>query len=323
MRASARRYLPGTLVSVACLVALFWIVDVGALRRIGEQFDPVYAGVFVALCFAIQLIAAERWRRLLGRQIHYRDALAATVLGFGGNMVLPARGGDLARVYYSARLGPMALHKPLSRLVLEKVLDLLAAFLFGGAGLLWLARSSPEDDRLETAAWPVLAAAVLLPVLIASGSRLLGQRLQDRVPRFARPVVAQLEEGLVDFREASRTTALGVPAVLTGATWLLIYPICFWAAGRMVGVDLGFAELQVLMLAATVGYAIPAAPSAIGTLHASLLSAFALMGRHHDEGISYAIALHSGFFIVFLVAAAALFPLLSGRGAMFRENAET
>jgi hypothetical protein len=57
------------------------------------------------------------------------------------------------------------------------------------------------------------------------------------------------------------------------------------------------ADAMVLLFAAALGLAIPAAPSGLGTFHAAIVSAFAILGRSPAEGLVLAVAIHGIFFV--------------------------
>jgi hypothetical protein len=81
--------------------------------------------------------------------------------------------------------------------------------------------------------------------------------------------------------------------------WLLVHPYAHQAVAGMIGSDLGYREALVLVFIGALRLSVPAAPSGLGTFHASIVSGFLLLGRDAGAGLIFAVAVHGLFFIVF------------------------
>lgn len=98
----SRRLLIASCISLIAAIFLVRAVDWQEsikIFRAGVSPRPLF--IFAIMAFAIILIYGYRWRLLLDRQIQHKTSLVASTLCLGGNMFLPARGGDLLRVHYS------------------------------------------------------------------------------------------------------------------------------------------------------------------------------------------------------------------------------
>ena len=80
---------------------------------------------------------------------------------------------------------------------------------------------------------------------------------------------------------------------------------------------------MVLLFAAALGLAIPAAPSGIGTFHAAVVSAFVLLGRPASEGLVVAVAIHGVFFIGYCASGAVALAIASHQLGPLRVRGET
>ena len=87
----------------------------------------------------------------------------------------------------------------------------------------------------------------------------------------------------------------------------MVYATAYMIVSHMVDVPLTYLEALVLLLAAAVGLAIPAAPSGLGTFHAAVASGFVLLGRPLSEGVLVATAIHASFFFAYLIPAAIIY----------------
>jgi hypothetical protein len=89
---------------------------------------------------------------------------------------------------------------------------------------------------------------------------------------------------------------------------MALYVSAYLAIAAFVGIPLSAADAMVLLFAAALGLAIPAAPSGIGTFHAAIVSAFALLGRPPSEGLVLAVAIHGVFLVSFCLIGALALP---------------
>src|SRR6185295_1038879 len=72
------------------------------------------------------------------------------------------------------------------------------------------------------------------------------------------------------------------PALILYATFL-----------KFVGVEVLVSSCLILILFASLGVALPSAPSGLGVFHASIASAFELLGYSIEVGLFYATILHA------------------------------
>src|SRR4029450_11196858 len=97
------------------------------------------------------------------------------------------------------------------------------------------------------------------------------------------------------------------PALLTMALWLVAYSMSYILDAGFVGVNLSYAASLLLLFAGALGLMVPAAPSGIGTFHASVVSAFLLLERSASEGLLVATVIHLLFFVAYVAPAALLY----------------
>lgn len=124
-------------------------------------------------------------------------------------------------------------------------------------------------------------------------------KLLKRVPLLSGILPASLGQTFVDARELFRPLNIFLAAFATTFLWFLSYPLAYFLAGRLLGADLPYSHLVVITIAGALGVALPAVPSGLGVLHASLISAFLLLGRSAADGLAYATTVHLLWFLVF------------------------
>jgi uncharacterized protein (TIRG00374 family) len=88
------------------------------------------------LCHLLKLLAATRaWRNIIadaypGERVRWRPLFGAFVAGVGVNAILPARGGDVVKLYLAKRSIPSSTYTTLaSTLLVQSIFDIVAASL--------------------------------------------------------------------------------------------------------------------------------------------------------------------------------------------------
>jgi glycosyltransferase 2 family protein len=221
-------------------------------------------------------VRAERWRVLLHDQdvtASRADVYGLTLVGFFGNNVLPARGGDVFRVLLLAPrtitprtgaskrtlVGTLLAERLLDVVVLGTLFVVLALTIAGGNGL-------PNGDTLLVA----LAVAAVLLAIAAIALHLLHRRgLLARLRDFVRPMLAST----VNLRGRHGALMLGMTAViwlLEGGVWSAVGVA---ANTGMSGLD-GFYVLALASMFAL----IPSGPGYAGTVDAATVIGIKAVG---------------------------------------------
>lgn len=302
------------LISFALLVALYLT---GGFDALGDVWGRIHWGLlaaFLVLTLATVGLFGWRWQILLDRRLALPQALRVTAIGLGANMVLPARGGDLIRVYQSHTLGSIGGHLVLARLFVEKVLDLVIIAVAGACALLPLGQYAVAEVILG----PLLLLTLLVAITFRTGLHGPAKQLVRRA--FAAVRLGHLYENhlarfLREFRDAFADGRSGPLLGLTCLLWVALYPALYWTGAAMVGVPLDYASALVLLLAGALSMAIPAAPSGLGTFHAAVAGGFLLLGRPLSEGVLFATVVHAAT-VVGLLAPALIAYVVSGPGRL-------
>ena len=191
-----------------------------------------------------------------------RRLFAAPVIGIAGNLLLPARLGDFARVLVLRRHNQVPATRSLLASWSAQLFDLLAvAAILAGAGVLGHALA-PMPALLS-----VLGAVVLLWVLLWIAHRWprLAERVEALLPAALR---RRLGDTLVNARQG--LTFLGSPrtvgAVLlyTGTVWTCD-TAGMWLGLRAFGIGVSLAVAAVLVAAIGLSFVLPLTPGNMGT----------------------------------------------------------
>jgi uncharacterized protein (TIRG00374 family) len=249
---------------------------------------------------------AFRWRYLFPPGAEPPGLVAANMIGYMANNVLPLRAGELVRVYVAARRlttrPGTALGGNLwlagATLIVERILDSLTLVLILAVLVLFIA----VPPALQYAAVAVLAvdaavAAILLAVAIRPGrTRRHLARLVGRWPRVdvhAERIFDTVERGLEGIRARSHLLPL---ISWTAVAWLLP-AFGAWALLRAVHLDLPPLAGWTVVTFVGFGISIPSAPGYIGVWHAAAVLALSMFGVTQATALGYAILYHASQFV--------------------------
>jgi uncharacterized membrane protein YbhN (UPF0104 family) len=292
------RRLAGPLLSAVSLAAVVW----WALRQPSPRW-PTGTGSLMLVVLAVVVYAGvsavrgARWYMILRRAgipASMVDAQALIVVGYMGNTVLPARGGELLRMFFLGRRTGCSRITILGTIIAERLLDalallvmlmvLLAIVTVGGVGN----SSSPAD----------LAIAAAIVVLVGALVLLVAWRMA-RAGRF---------HGLSG-RVASLTLAtrnlLSAQGLLLG---LLTVPIwlgegfIYWLVGAALHLHLDFAQGCFLVVLSSLVAIIPAAPGYAGTYDAAIQIGLGALGVHGGRAISFGLLVRLVIFVPITLA---------------------
>jgi glycosyltransferase 2 family protein len=293
----ARRLL-GPAVSVISLAAVVW----WALHQPAPHW-PSGAGSLMLIVLAVVVYAGVsgvrgvRWHAILRRAgipASMVDAQALIVVGYMGNTVLPARGGELLRMFFLGRRTGCSRVTILGTILAERLLDVLALLVMlvvllaivtaGGVGSSW----SPSDLALAAAAVGLAGALVLLGAWrMAHAGRFRG--LSGRV---------------VSLTLATRNllSAQGLLlALLTIPIWLG-EGFVYWLVGAALHLQLDFAQGCFLVVLSSLVAIIPAAPGYAGTYDAAIQLGLGALGVHGGRAISFGLLVRLVIFVPITVA---------------------
>jgi uncharacterized protein (TIRG00374 family) len=241
---------------------------------------------------------AKRWHYFFPPGSAPPGLLAATMIGYMVNNVLPLRAGEVARVYVVARRWAGGFWTTLATLVAERILDGLT--IVSLLAVLILLVPVPEYLRWGAAvmlAIDIAAAAMLATLAIAPA---VAQRALDRIirrwPALQRRAVVAVER-FVRGLEGVRSPAHAAPLVAWTVIVWCTAALPAWTTLRAVGLELSWVAPWAVLAFVGVGIAVPSAPGFVGVYHGAAMLALGMFGVSRSEGFGYALLLHAAQFV--------------------------
>nr|MBC7245594.1 flippase-like domain-containing protein [Chloroflexota bacterium] len=261
-----------------------------------SQSDLRYLAL--ALCAMLGNIACKtlRWQWLFypqGQHFSRRNLLMALLLGQLGNILLPTRLGDLARIWVLSQGQRIALSLSLLTVVAEKAMDsvmmlLVLAILLPFVPLLpWLSKTH------------LVLAGALIILLVALVWLAVQESLRQRLMRAMRrlrlgPVANWAERAMDAIVHLRKLQAWPVQLrlwALSAAIWLLSGLVNHFAF-RAVRLNLPFAAGLLLAVTEISGTNVAYAPAALGVYHSICILTLSLFGVRFAPALSAALLLY-------------------------------
>lgn len=288
-----RQLLAGIVFSLLCLWLAVRGADLDEVKRaLATARYDVLAWTLVPTMgsFAIR---AWRWRYLLRpvRTVRFAPLFSATMIGFFGNNVLPARLGELLRAYVVGQRGGFSRAAALASIVVERVFDtflLLAVF----AGVL-LSHRLPHG----IGGWGISLIVLTFPVyallwffrrrsepFLALLERWIPVGRREQALQFAKNFRIGL--GVLEDREGM-AMSLALSALMWGCLSLVV-SLCFFS----LGLDLPPAAAFVVLVVMAVGTMAPSAPGFVGTLQYAATVGLAVYDVDASRALSFSVLYH-------------------------------
>jgi glycosyltransferase 2 family protein len=282
---SRRLRLAGIAISAISIVGVVWWATTQPApvlpSGVGEWSALIAA---IAIYGLATLVRGERWLSLLrrsGARPSRADAQALTVVGFMGNNVFPARGGDAMRVVLMAPRSDTSMRTVIGTLVAERLLDVVVLFgLFVLLAYVVLGDvDAPSAARLAIVAGVAVLLVALVVIFLTAGRR--HPRIR-RLVDYVAPITVATRELRGSYGASMVLLTIAIWALETGT---------YWAVAASVGLDINPLEAAYLVALASIFVIIPAGPGYIGTLDAAIVFGVSAIGGSGSETVSFLLAL--------------------------------
>jgi uncharacterized membrane protein YbhN (UPF0104 family) len=302
-RGGARLQWLGLAVSLLSVAGVVWWAtkqQAPQLPSTGKELAALLGAI--ALYALATVVRAERWQRLLEdeRATPARvDTYALTCVGYMGNNILPARGGDVIRALLMAPRANTSIRTVIGTLLAERLLDiavLVVIFVVVGYGLLGEVGGGKVEIILLAAAGVAIAAAIAY----------FAVRRNEKMMAFVAPMLSST----LGLRRAHHgLLLLGMTLVIWGieaGVWM--------SAGAAVGFGMTPIEGLYIVALASVFSMIPSGPAYAGTQDAAAILGIKALGGTGAQAVAYIVMLR--FIIVVPITLVGLVLLAARYGGL-------
>jgi uncharacterized membrane protein YbhN (UPF0104 family) len=286
------------------LLLAIWVVPIAgvvwwATKQRAPSFPDSFGGIMalvgaLALYVVATLMRSERWVHILWRSdvdATRGDAYALVPVGYMGNNVLPARGGELLRTFLLGGRVRATKRTILGTILAERVLDAVAL------GVILVVLAAGLLRRLPKPNEALVLLGVALVVLGVLGAAVAYLRYRERLLFVLR--------ALAPMAAPSRQLVSRFGLVLLGVSLLIwcVEASVYMAVGHAVGIGLSLRDGLAVVAFTNAAALIPAAPGYIGTYDAAVIFAVhAVSSAAKSSVLSYLLLLRFVLFIPITVA---------------------
>jgi uncharacterized membrane protein YbhN (UPF0104 family) len=307
-RRRRRRDLLGLLISAVSLAGVVWWGLEQQTPRFPSSPEDLFLLVLAVAFYAVAtLVRGWRWHVILRQSgiAHSRaDAYALTTVGYMGNTVLPARGGEILRVLLLGERTDARRREILGSIVAERALD-AAALIVLFVLLTWTQVAGAPVGQTPAAIAVALVAAATLVLLFY-----IWLRRRGRLERFASIV----RPFLLASRRMVGKRGFGL-LVITISVWV-IEGVIFWLIGHSLDLDVNLLEGLFLVVLTSFFLIVPAAPGYLGTFDAALIFGLKALDIRGGEAVAYVVLVRFVLFVPITIAGLVL--MLTRYGGLSR-----
>jgi uncharacterized protein (TIRG00374 family) len=313
------RLLAGLALSAVCILLAVRGVSLQGLRDalLVTRWEWVACAIVVVVTGTI--LKAIRWRALFYPQkVGLARAWAVFMIGQMLNAVLPARAGEIGRIYFIGEDEGISRAKALSTVVVEKIVDLVMLALAYLVAVVWITTTA-----LGLPDWLRYAGASLLPLAVLALSGLLlfayaGRPTWHFLRRLTNPLPvhwqargdAAVEQALSGFEVLRRRRT----SVQVWGLSILIWVLAAWTNAllfRAFQLPLSPWVALFLLVVLMSGVALPPLPGNIGVIPYLCQLVLSLFGINRETALVYGVVLQMVAYLPLVVL---------GSGCLLREN---
>ncbi len=283
----------------------------GVLSR--ANFLLVVAGVFIVL-INVGTLALRWWVMLLRKwdSFEYGFLLSGIYLGQMFNILVPARLGELARVYFvGEKLEETTKSRLFGSVMLEKVIDVIS---FGGALLILIAAMAlpawiTEPGR--TLLWLSGIALIGVIVLALWGRQLLAwiTPLVKKLPtKYSERLAGILERALSGF-DSMRDWKRLFPIWFLSFISLCLSALTNYLILQSLHILVPFSAALFVLIVLQVGSAPPSAPGKLGVFHYLTVLALSAYQVERGTALAYSVLLYVTALVPKILVGAGVFVL--------------
>jgi uncharacterized membrane protein YbhN (UPF0104 family) len=251
-------------ISVITIYALYrWLKGQGGEIDLPSGREAV---IYIVLGVAVYLLSfvmrGLRWRMLLsevGVKAPLHETTGLLTVGYAANTLLPARAGDVVRVFLMAQRTQAKPSLMVSTLIAERLLDVMVLATTFVVTSLIFAGGLPTGGKAVAAV--ILCAVAVIGLLVVRWAI-----RSDHIPPGVRGI---LRDASLAVRQLRGSKHLAQAAGLTTAAWTLEACVYLLSA-HAVGIHLNLGSAAYVLSTAAMFTLIPSGPGFVGTMDSAL-----------------------------------------------------
>lgn len=285
-------------IGVLLLIILIWRIDFSDTFALLRKISLPLFALVILLNIPQVFIKSYRWRGLLHAQKIPYGILPAFLSYFGSifiGLLTPGRLGELIKSLHVSQDCNVSKSRALSSVLVDRLFDLYALLLVGGAAL--LSRSRSLGNMIALAESAVL---LILPLVILLNGSLFHwlEKLAAKLGKWGRALFAP-ESWLVELRTALKELSIGV-ALLAMFWTVLAYAVFFeqcYLLAQSLKVNAGFLQISYAVALGSLVTLIPISISGLGTREATIIAYLGTVGVSSQLSLGFSLLIFVAFYV--------------------------
>ena len=278
--------ITGWIISIAVTAYLLGSVNVSELLVSFARADIWYIIIAAIINIGVLALKGIRWQLLIlpERKTSFLAMFKATTVGCAANNILPARGGDLLKIFLVNKWEKIGKTMLFSVTALDKIFDGLTLLILFAA--ISLRSQFPKWVKDGTIIFSIaLILMIIFSVIILAKSGRREEKDSGKVEKF----FIRLASGL---RALASAKIAGMTLFVSAASCIAQIAMV-WCTQMAFGESLDMIVPALVYVAINLAIMVPAAPSGVGPFEAAAVLAYAWMGVSKEIGLAIAIAYHA------------------------------
>ncbi len=308
-----KKFLAGIGISLFFMGLLFRKIDFNQLGAAFRTLHYGYLSLALFVTFVSYGLRAVRWHYLVlpQKKAAPRNLLAATIICYMANNLLPARLGEIIRAYVLAEKEQLETSSVFATLVLDRLCDGFSVLIILVVTF-FTVQLPPGMEKVQngliTGGYVTLSLYVGVIVFLvflkrATGATLkfVGALLKPFPAAVSSKIIPLLGSFISGIRLSSKPGELG--ALLVSSA--LIWATATWPVDLLLkafGIDLPITAAMFILVFLVFAVMVPASPGYIGTYHAACMYGLMAFNVPKEQALSVALVMHAiNFFPVILL----------------------
>ena len=276
------------LIGWAITVVLFYIL----LRNINyssfinqlTHINLFWLTLAILLNLVVVLLKSTRWQLITtkNQRAPFKLTNEATFIGMAGNNLLPARAGDVMKIFLMCKWSKMPKLGLLFIVGLERFFDGITLFIVAYYTLLTIALPTWVGTGLKSLLL-VLTIGIIFCLIIMFGSN------WKALPKKIQSIVANISTGLQMLKNWKQISQVTIVSILSTTLQILTLVLC----QKALGIELPLVAPALVFLAINLAIMIPSAPSNLGPFEFAAVLAYAVIGVNKESALNIALIFHA------------------------------
>ena len=303
------KLIVGLLVGLFFLYLAFRKVDFNQMLEAFASTNYWYVITSVGIILFSHWLRAWRWRYLLEpiKKVGTGPLFSSLVIGYMGNLFLPAHLGEFLRAYVVGRKYQVPASSVFGTVVVERIID--AFTLLALMAFTFIVFPFPHWVRTSGYITFVMIVVLSIVLVLMNTYRLQTFSIMEKITKpFPARITLRINgllhaflDGIVPLRKGRHYVSVTILSIAIWLCYVYSVQLAFYAFSFVKTYSLPWSAALVVLVITTVGIIVPSSPGYIGTYHFLCLLSLNLFGVPDSPALSFAFVFYAVNFLPILV----------------------